>query len=156
MTNPHVIVRDLEPDDVAFVTHSWLKSYRESPWARRMRNKTYFDEHHPIVTRMLVESTTLVACMRDARSQIAGYLCGERPVNGRGKLHYVYTKGPFRQFGVARTLLDALGVRKGDSVSVTHWTPNLEWLFPKGYADFNPYHLGGDAHVRAVAAAVGS
>ena len=112
-----VVVRVADKNDVSFIYSSWLKSYASQN--KDQPRITIYKMHRPIVTRLLEEAVTLVACMEDDSSQILAWICGER-ISKFLVVHYVYTKEAFRRFHLARSLLDAFDFRKGEPMAVSH------------------------------------
>lgn len=97
--------RPAEKPDLAFIFSSWLKSFRESEFAKGIPTSLYYREHHRLIERLLERAQVLVACNPESPSQIYGWICFER---SRARvIHYVYVKQPFRELGIAKRLLEA-------------------------------------------------
>lgn len=147
MTAPAVIVNEafeLRPagaEDVGFIRHSWLHSYRHNaPWAEAIPGPVYYPEHAGIIAKLIQRSSCVVACSPEDSSQVMGWCVAQR-LAGKSCLHFVYVKQPFRGFGIARALLHALDVRDG-------WCSHLTEGHGVKLAAalklvFNPYVLGG-------------
>jgi GNAT superfamily N-acetyltransferase len=108
---PDVIIRPAVLEDRSFIIDSWLKSYRRSPFARRIPDDVYLSPwgHAGFVEQMmLVTPWCPVACLPTDPSFIFGFavfgLSGE--VHRTKKLlHYLYVKKDYRKNGVGRLLL---------------------------------------------------
>lgn len=102
--------RPLIPADRPFVIATWSSSYKSSPYAGILFTDDYATVMHATINRVLdrPETTTLLACDRDDRDFLYGYIVGEladTPI-----IHYAYVKTPYRRSGIARGLLAAIGV----------------------------------------------
>ena len=101
-------LRPLIDEDHAFLFNSFLKSYRFSPFAEKITNTIYFEDHHKLIERIIENSKVLVACNPSDPSQLYGYiLAGEE--EGVLVIHFLYVKHTFRNMGIGKTLLDAVG-----------------------------------------------
>lgn len=118
-------VRPIQDEDINFIYSSWVKGYaglyRSQPrWA-------VYTLQMSIIRELVSMCEVLVATPDGDEDQIAGWLCYEWDV-----YHFCYVKSPFRRFGVARTLLEASGVK--DSIKVTVEPPRwLNSLINVGY-----------------------
>lgn len=98
--------RDLEPGDVSFVLDSWIKSFRDSPWAGVVPNHRFFDITHEVIEELLQRGAKVeVAAAKHDPTRILGWVCYE-PVKGGTAIHYLYVKDPFRLQGLGRSLLE--------------------------------------------------
>src|SRR6056297_1572859 len=102
--NMKVHVRTANEEDVHFILNSWLKSFRNSQFAKGISSTVYFTEHHKVLRKLLKRSTILVACNPEDQNQIYGYLVLEK-VDGVLCIHFAYTKQVFRKLGIQRQLL---------------------------------------------------
>lgn len=101
-----VLYRDLEPGDVSFVLDSWIKSFRDSPYAGVIPNHRFFDITHEVIEELLARGAKVeVAAAKHDPTRILGWVCYE-PVNGGLAVHYLYVKDPFRLRGLGKTLLE--------------------------------------------------
>ena len=106
---PLWMLRPLEKGDESFVYASWLKSYRDAPAMKNVRNSVYFKRQHDVIEYLFGKDlvTGIVACNPENRNEIYGYIIGEY----RGSsviVHWVYTKFSLRGFGVAKDLINNL------------------------------------------------
>lgn len=133
-----ILIRRACEEDVNFIFNSWLKSYRNSLFARNMHNTIYFDQHHKVVERLLKTSEVLIACDQKDPSSCYGYIVAEK-VDNIFVLHFTYVKHPFRKFGVATALLNAFDHNLSQASIYTHHTRVAELLAPKYNMVYNPY-----------------
>jgi ribosomal protein S18 acetylase RimI-like enzyme len=122
----------LQGSDFGFILNSWLKSYRNSKFAKGLKNETYYRNQGELIMGLLATAVTVVACADDDEDQILGYIVGQEPVDGPGyQVHYVYIKHLYRRLGFASALTKHLA---GDrAIYVTHWRPvckKLGWRRP--------------------------
>lgn len=111
-----VLIREATEADEALICHSWLKSYRDSEWARRMGNAVYYTQHHPIITSLLRDPEVSTRCIvhSDTPAMVLGWMCASP---ARRVVHYVSVKRQWRELGVARALLASYAVE---------WPPDCE------------------------------
>ena len=134
-------IRDATETDVNFIFNSWLKSYRDSEFAKHIANEIYFAEHHKLVERLLKTNNVSVACDQSDPDHIYGFICAGH-TDGIFTVHYLYVKHTFRRFGIATALLDNLGHNKSSIGIYTHHTLAAP-LFAKAYnLVYHPYVLG--------------
>lgn len=109
-TRERIIVRDATDTDASFVFSSWLRSYSESPFARGLRRRVFFERHHRLIEELLRRPsvTVRVAALASDPVVLLGWCAGEP-----GTLHYVYVKAAWRGIGIARRLVGEIpgGVR---------------------------------------------
>ena len=110
-------VRQADEGDASFIYSSWLKSYAAQN--KDQPKLTLYEMHREVVSRLLEDSITLVACMEDDPDQVLGWLCAQR-IPKFLVVHYCYTKAPFRRFGLARTLLNAFDYKPGEPIVISH------------------------------------
>lgn len=137
-------LRPYQPTDEAFLFNSWLKSYRNSDFARALRNDIFYSMHHLVIERILQRPTTqvLIACDPTAPDVVYGYLVAER-VGGPPIYHFLYVKAAFRRAGIAKALLEATGASSGLAF-FTHATKDslaIARAFPAVSLTLNPYLL---------------
>ena len=131
-------LRPLTEEDYPFLYNSWLKSYRFSPFAERITNTIYFEDHHKLIEKIIDNSKTLIACNPSDPSQLYGYIvAGEE--EGVLVVHFVYVKHTFRNMGIGKTLLDAMGHDKEKAGVYTHHTRMADKLAAKYNFVYHPY-----------------
>lgn len=131
-THPWVIQTREASGIPAFVSKSWLASFRSSDWAGPVPNNL-FEQVYADAIRQLLErgAQVLVACNPDAPDHVLGWICFERTRDDRPVVHYMYTKSLFRRRGVARSLLAAAGIDPKARFFYTYRTERAR-LFPGG------------------------
>lgn len=141
MSKPHfdtdelVVYRPLVADDVPFVFSSWLKSYREE--MRDVPGKVYFHHHQALIQKLLEKAAVYVAANAEDPSQILGYLACQN-IRGVLVVHYLYVKAPFRNHGIASSLLQR--ARAGVvGIQHSHQTDAGARLMKHVSSVFNPY-----------------
>ena len=133
-------LRPLVEEDYPFLYNSWLKSYRFSPFAERITNTIYFEDHHKLIERIVKNSKCLVACNPSDPSQLYGYVvAGEE--EGVLVVHFLYVKHTFRNMGMGKTLLDAVGHDSSSAAVYTHHTRMADKLASKHNFVYHPYLL---------------
>jgi len=134
-----VTIRQPKPDDISFLFSSWLKSYRNSPWAKPMHNNVYFDYHHALIQDLLNHSEVYIACSKKNGSDIYGYAVGQW-INDVFTLHYVYVKHAYRRLGIGKLLMACFN--RGEFAGCyTHHTHMASKLADKFALLYNPYLL---------------
>ena len=133
-------LRPLTEEDYPFLYNSWLKSYRFSLFAERITNTIYFEDHHKLIEKILNNSKILIACNPSDPSQLYGYIVAGEEEGGL-VVHFLYVKHTFRNMGIGKTLLDAVG-HSSDTASVyTHHTRMADKLASKHNFVYHPYLL---------------
>ena len=125
-------------DDIGFIFNSWLKSYRNSYFAKPISNTVYFAEHHKVIEKLAKTSQILIACNKEDEAQIYGYVCAEK-VDGIFVIHYAYVKQPFRRLGIAKLLLSSFDHDFSQAAVYTHNTNIGEKLSMKYNLVYHPY-----------------
>lgn len=135
-----VNIRPFNQSDLSFIFGTWLNSYYYgSRFTEKIKKTIYFDHHHQIIQRIIDHPKTdiLVACSDEDQNTIFGYLVAQdylKPI-----IHYLYIKGPFQGFGIARELVLESGLNPNDCY-FTHWTRDTGWVLDKyPEAVYNPY-----------------
>jgi len=118
-----ILLRNANKRDVPFITNSWLKSFREYGYFNiSIGNRTYFMKHHMLLEELIPRSIMIMAVNEENPDQILGWVCAE-VVNTALVIHYLYIKGPFRGFGIARALYEKLvAVEEPPMIISTHLT----------------------------------
>lgn len=123
MTSDDVLIRPATDDDRAFISASWLRSYRASGFAERIPSDVYWSRwgHSGFVDAVLDGQFglwPLVACLPSDPSFAYGFAAYALSYENRTLLHYLYVKQAYRRNGVGLQLLGEVGPRV-----VTHDTP---------------------------------
>lgn len=122
ITTLPIVIRLARKKDIAFITSSWLKSYRDSEAVRGVPNGVYYRLHHKVLETVIPRSIVAVAVSQDDPDQIIGWVCAERHGNIL-TIHYVYVKYMFRRHGVAKKLVQLLvDTEKAEVLLCTHRT----------------------------------
>lgn len=98
------ITRPADPADVNFILNSFLKSLRGYPAFEYVPNEIYYPAQKRILESHLRASQPIVLCNSEFPDQIFGYVLGVP----NECTHFVYVKYPYRQFGFAKQLLEAM------------------------------------------------
>lgn len=116
--------------DRPFVLDSWVKSYANSTFARRMGHR-YLAAQEAVARWCLGDARTLVAHHDEDEATVLGWCCG-----GPGVVHYVYVGHRARRLNVATILLaHQLGQAPEAEVRVTHKPPPyLTAKVPRGWS----------------------
>lgn len=125
-----VTVRDGEETDNNFIYNSWLKSYFDSPFAKKITKTIFFAMHHYYIEQALNRCRVKIAHPRDNVNQILGYCVFEPEC-----LHYINVKSPMRKMGIGGKLIESVPSIK----EVSHFTEDLEYL--KLDVNYNPYRF---------------
>lgn len=134
--------RPANEEDISFIFSSWLKSFRNSQFAKNLVNSVYFTEHHKVIEKIVKSSHVIVACNEQDTSQIYGWICAQQ-VDGIFCLHYIYVKHPFRKMGLARALINFFEHGKDCAGVYTHHTRVFEILAIKFNLIYHPYIWAG-------------
>jgi ribosomal protein S18 acetylase RimI-like enzyme len=125
-------------EDIPFIFNSWLKSYRFSHFGEKITNTIYFQDHHKVIERIIKNSKAFIACDPEDSSQLYGYIVAGLE-EGILVLHFIYVKHTFRNLGIGKTLLDALGHDKSNAAVYTHHTRMADKLAAKYNFVYHPY-----------------
>lgn len=106
---------------------------------KSVTNTVFFNEYRQILDRVLEDSTTNVACLKDDPSVILGYITFE-PGN---IIHYCFIKEAFRGFKIAKSLVLSAVTDVKAKFTITHMTKNIESL-DKIYNPFILYRRAND------------
>lgn len=135
-----VKLREPSQEDKNFILSSWLKSFRNSDFPRRMCNAVYYKNHQIVIKNLLDDCLITVACDPEDEQHIFGYAVYERLPAGALVLHYLYTKFHCRKLGVARFMVES--IYSGDlPILFTHYTKYSTMLMTKKDAVYDPYRL---------------
>lgn len=137
-----VLIRKAGDSDLGFVLSTWIKGYRYSPEVLRVGRRVFLKTHKERMRKLIARSSVLVCCDRQERDELFAYVVLER-LNDGCIIHWLYTKPLYREFGLARILLEtcqrlaegrplycsAIGAEKSDRFK-TRW-------YDKVRADFH-------------------
>lgn len=142
----------MRPDDIGFIFNSWLKSFRNSPWAKPMHNNVYFASHHALIDELIGHSKIYMACSKSNPAELYGYIVAGR-IQGVFTVHYVYVKHAFRNLGIGKLLLNCYSRAENELGCYTHFTYHVSKhkLDEKAALLYNPYLLGvleDESHLR--------
>ena len=137
----NVIIRDADQEDLPLIYNSWLKQYRESPFAVGINNGVYYSQHRKVIDHLITHAIISVACDPNDPTKIYSWACGEAydtPV-----VHFVYTKKDYRGKGLAKMLLKEFGWESDNHVVTTHFMKyrNAKHLNKEKKIVYNPYLL---------------
>lgn len=119
-----ITFREMDRSDAsaeAFVMNAWLRSYRIGSEPKLMGNDVYFHGQHRMATDLVARATVLIATPAAEPSLFLGFICAEPSLR---TVHYIFIKKGWRELGIARGLVCAVGADwPADSeVSITHHT----------------------------------
>lgn len=122
-----VLLRDYRKiSDEDFLYATWIKSFRDSGFARAVPTPIYNRSQRKRIDRLLEGEDTyvVVACSPETPELIFGYAVGQTP----NVLHYLYVKKDYRRQNIARKLcLHLWDIAKNNPVLYTH-KPTDIWL----------------------------
>lgn len=117
------LIRQVVQEDYAFVLDSWLKSTRDEKWAGNVPNNMAMAVLQEAVRQLVLRGARILVAANPERSnQIVGWICAEAGREGEKIVHAIYTKRPFRRLGIAKALLDSVGLRPDDPFPYTYRT----------------------------------
>lgn len=132
--------RPATAEDANFIFNSWLKSYRNSHFAKLISNTIYYSEQHKILEELVKKCTTIIACNENDSSQIYGYINGGT-IDGFLTINYVYVKHSFRNMGIGKSLLNLFDHDPANAAIYTMHTRIADRLAPKYNLVFHPYAM---------------
>lgn len=102
--------------DEAYVLGTWLNSYANNADVRSIPKPIYYIQQRLRIMRILnhIETYILVCCDKETPEVIYGYAVCQAP----NIIHYIYTKGSYKNTSVARSLLEHFD--KNEPVYYTH------------------------------------
>lgn len=133
-------IRPANLEDIPFIFSSWLKSYRDAPAVRSVPNTIYYAQHHKIIEQIFSSKglRVFIACDQEESSQIFSYVVGEVTPDGV-TIHFIYSKFPFRNFGIATALEKHLTDLNPGQVQFSHAGKNHDRLIKNRKYVYNPY-----------------
>jgi hypothetical protein len=132
-------VRPMVPGDISFVMNSWLRRYRDSIHPRLVTDRVYYEFQQGVIQRILATEglKVVVAVDPEDTNHIYGYCVGEALTDDWMMLHWVYVKGAFRRFSMARDLLNSV-VNTSSKIQYSHRTKLVDYLDKNGTAVYVP------------------
>jgi GNAT superfamily N-acetyltransferase len=132
-------LREMEEKDKNFLMSSWLRSFKGSYYAGPIQNDMYWKVYQNVLERILRRKDVIVsiACNPKNPGQIFGYLVLEE-TERMPTVHWIYVKQAFRGFGIAKTLLEQLGVAKDTEFYYTFKVKITPSLLASWKGRFNP------------------
>jgi len=139
-------------EDMRFIRHSWVESFRTSHYAGVIPMSDYFRIYHEVISSISGRdgAETLVAFNPLHPDQICGFCCYESGYT-IPLLHYVYVKEDFRQLpskdesfqhGLAAMLLEQAGIHPKEPYYYTFktgvWARLSKWGGPFSGGIFKP------------------
>lgn len=104
----HLVDMSMSTEEhLPFIYNSWLASFRESDFAKRIRKNVYFNYQTARIDSLLKRSQVVVCHERGDTNNIYGWVCFENIANNITCLHYVMVKKSFRQCRIATELIKA-------------------------------------------------
>lgn len=101
-------VREPFASDVPFFFDSWLRSWRQCPWAGVIPNNLYFQLTRSTIEQLVARGAEFkVACLASDPERILGWICHEQ-TGPDAVVHYAYTKDPYLGLGVTEALVAAI------------------------------------------------
>ena len=139
--NLPIVYRQMTPKDSPFVYSTWLRSYRQMPFAQNMSNDTFFHHHKQIIEKILSKPNTKVVmvCEDADPDHLYGYSVVEQ-YGDATIIHYVYIKHAYRKLGLAKNLITTQYPLFGDKLTfVTHESRHHKQFKDKFNIEYNPY-----------------
>lgn len=113
-------IRLANEEDMKFVRHSWVESFRCSHYAGVIPMKDYFSIYHRVLSELMERDgfSAIVAYNHTETSQIFGFLACESGFTAP-LVHYTYIKEDFRRLpqkdpafkkGIATMLMEKMGI----------------------------------------------
>ncbi len=135
-------VRSAKAEDLPFILNSWLKRYRDAISVRLVTDRVYYEKQNFVIKKILAAEglRVLVACDPQDENLIYGYTVGEFLSDDWCLVHWTYCKGPFRKFGIGKSLVDQL-IGTANKVQYTHKTHLVDFLFKGREVSFNPFYV---------------
>lgn len=117
-----------------FIYNSMLKSLRNHPPYTWMANDTYFPFMSNMIDMLLASSNALLAVDPLDESSMFGYILYSNPQ----RVHFVYTKYPFRKLGIASLLLKEINNSRGEPTYCSFFTHQVSKASVKYNLTYQP------------------
>jgi hypothetical protein len=140
---PLIRLRPANEEDVNFIFNSWLKSFRNSAFARHIPNSIYYTEQHKLIEKLVKNFSVIIACNDEDASQVYGWICAGE-VQNIFCLHYIYVKHSFRSMGIAKLLFNSFKHDPSTAGIYTHHCRIADTMASKTNMIYDPYILTND------------
>jgi hypothetical protein len=124
----------VDEEDTGFIRKNWLRITRHNE-PSYTTSETFYREHDLLIGKIAQTDRCIIACDKEHPFYIYGYVCGY-PTQKKGDVvvHFIFTRDEWRKRGVARGLLEQLGLAPGGKIHATHWS---HFLKPRMLANKN-------------------
>jgi len=99
------VIREMQPDDHAFVKRRWAGEMRHAPWSRSVPPPVYWGSQYKTIEALLAQSTAILAVDPADTNHLYGVIVCQR--GQKSILHWLFVKSEYRKLGLARELLAA-------------------------------------------------
>jgi GNAT superfamily N-acetyltransferase len=96
------VLRAPQPADESFIINSWLKSIRDTDLYTFISNDDFYHNHLALIRKCLDRALVTLAVDEQDLDHIYGYMVFEPDTR---IIHCLYIKKPFRNFGIAKSLV---------------------------------------------------
>jgi ribosomal protein S18 acetylase RimI-like enzyme len=100
------VLRDAQPDDLAFCIDAWARESALAPWATGVPPQLFAQYQRRLIARVMQGAQTTVACSPVTPVHAYGFVSSGPDYRGHPVVHWVYVKGTFRDLGIGRALLE--------------------------------------------------
>jgi ribosomal protein S18 acetylase RimI-like enzyme len=100
------VLRDAQPDDLAFCIHAWAQESEQAPAATGVPHQVFAPYQRRLIARVLQGASTTIACSPEASDHAYGFVASGPDYRGHPVVHWVYVKSTFRDMGLGRALLE--------------------------------------------------
>lgn len=105
------------PGDLPLVVQTYVRHWPKAILASELP-RGWAQVAERFVAACFLRGLITVACAPDDEDQILGYSIAERRPE-RAVVHWLYVRGPFRRFGVARRMMAAV-IEGAKTITITH------------------------------------
>jgi hypothetical protein len=100
--------RGVYASDLSFIFDSWLRSWRNSPWAGCIPNNEYYPMTRSAIEQLVGRGAEFkVACLKADPERILGWICHEL-TGPDAVVHYLYVKDPYLTLGIGDALVASI------------------------------------------------
>ena len=114
-------LRPPKTEDSSFIYSSWLKSYRNSNYAKDQCNAVFFENHKKVINSILDKSMMVVVCSQEDDNHVFGYTIYEYLAGDNLLIHYTYIKHTYRKMGIAKKMIQSIRKSQNPILS-SHYT----------------------------------